>query len=1010
MMTKRSPVVILFVWMISFLTPLCAVGEDEENASSGMPPEEVKLTKGRLILTGDPFQTESYQSELLFSDLLECDVSPAIREELERKQVSPYNGPVAARMFRKASLYAMIHPGTSRTISFYDTRHGLLVLRERVSDIVKSSGKAYRKSKAEKTMIRLHLRISGVSGAEKYAQLLKESLVMHPFVLVSSFYDRPEKNNMPFYTLMIRTKNGTKKNEPDLSVVLTDPFNMEIFSQNYTAGTSVGKIFYDLCRALKLTGALEQADPAQVEQRLLDEWSALCQANSEKMNFTDHKVLRRLNRVLCSFNRNDISRRKDEIYLELCGSVMESYPAASRKAFLKRALARMQDFRRDFPSCVFPKDQLGNTHYFGSHPLLALRPLQTMDPVDPVLFRQCKAENDRWLSPGGRIEVPEIRSFARLNQERHAIRQRFAAQEKHDPANLIRYSWNADMAELLAAQSYLKHHPSGRLPAFSNYFPPRRQNSNTPRNWEQITEILRNEWQVLEELYRRIPGKNSQSRLLELGALRDYLISDRSNLSLRRILRRKIDLMKKAGIFQLRPRGAYGGAMPDAVRGLFDFRDPRQKELLLTLNLYPYQYLFEQEETPLQGKVLCLLESGVKDPQWLGEQASAVRALWQKALTDKKLSAAFSILIRDLYLKTADKALETCLPQLNGDFRIRSVDLGVELCLASCRDGDKMYFLLQGEDGLLALKELTLSTGTVRDCNMPPVFHDDFQTKRNYAGTPEPCSLMYAGNGIILAGGRNVIYLWNRNNGEWSILRDFPGDSPVCAVLKENRLYILCGGTEKGSKEFISMHSCDLSGYDRKTYFNGKRSPAQHELDRLYTGRVSGFFTAPDGNLLFTVHSLNHFATLYSFDFQTETFRKKIDFPLESKHFTMREVLPGYFLGTAGKADQCAYFTLSADDQARVQWLFSPLKNNTEIFRSVLPETNLISNPATLAKGDYLAAVGGLYPVILFLNNPEKSLPLFLPPAENVYYIPQENMYVFPAIRGGRVFLVNEAK
>ena len=120
MMTKRSPVVILFVWMISFLTPLCAVGEDEENASSGMPPEEIKLTKGRLILTGDPFQTESYQSELLFSDLLECDVSPAIREELERKQVSPYNGPVAARMFRKASLYAMIHPGTSRTISFYE--------------------------------------------------------------------------------------------------------------------------------------------------------------------------------------------------------------------------------------------------------------------------------------------------------------------------------------------------------------------------------------------------------------------------------------------------------------------------------------------------------------------------------------------------------------------------------------------------------------------------------------------------------------------------------------------------------------------------------------------------------------------------------------------------------------------------------------------------------------------------------------------------------------------------
>lgn len=707
--------------------------------------------------------------------------------------------------------------------------------------------------------------------------------------------------------------------------------------------------------------------------------------------------------LLSSLSPDNREVRYEKIFYEAC-SLHENVSAEEK---LRRLESCMDDIRK------FNAVKNGPSRTFERHPVCPVR------PFEQILFSSAKASEQARFSAllaqirapestagGAEVQLPPKGPAPASWQELLRLHERIASIVRNAPRadalQTVKLCYEAEIRELTAVRDFKRKNPKAPLETVSwgGYFPYDRQLNVTGRAeaWDELRRILREEgFARYEALCTEIGTEALSGHLLEVKTLRDYLLSGMSVEDLKNAYRKKLDILFRRN-FTLRPHMILCGFLADAVHALPSGTEQERALKSRLLLSYPYEYAFQTPSLSLKQKLLCLSEAGCRNPLWLAAEAERIRSMAYDMIADRDANNTLALLAEALYANTGDADVQKALAALNAPFEVRETATPGVRTLAACNAGGKIFLLQENSGRRMILTEYDPVSGVCRDCGMPDVPADEFQSARRLSGTPEPCSLTFR-DGWIFAGGERMLLLRNTKTSQWFKITDLEAPFPVCAAVHAGRIYCLCGGSPgpDGQDKYVSMLSFLPDGSDRKVIFNGARN-GMHALDALRKGRVSGFFTAPGGEWFFTVHSRNRYCRVYAFRPAKNTFRIVGSFPRAFELFSLR-LNESRLLGQGGGG----FFRFRLSPPAP-DWFFSQVPEDGLSVPNRIPGCMSLRMPA-LEAGGLLIAAGGLNPLAVNVKNPEKSPFLILPPCVDVFHVPARHMLVFPA-RSGKIYTV----
>ena len=571
-----------------------------------------------------------------------------------------------------------------------------------------------------------------------------------------------------------------------------------------------------------------------------------------------------------------------------------------------------------------------------------------------------------------------------------------------DALRTVRLCSEAELRELTAVRNFKRKNPKAPLDSVSwgGYFPCDRQLSVFRRTeaWAEIKKILQESFDSYEKLCREIGTPKLSAHLAEVKMLRDYLLSGMSAEDLKAAFRGKLDPLFRQG-FVLRPRMDLSGFLAGAVQA-FPSKDAHEQLLKARLLLsYPYEYAFRNPSLSLKQKLLCLAEAGCGNPLWLAAEAGNIRAMAYDMIADRDANNTLSLLADTLYAKADVPDVRKALTALNAPFEIRETATPGVRTLAACSAAGKIFLLQENAARRMILTEYDPVSGVCRDGGMPDIPADEFQSARRFSGEKEPCSLS-SRDGWLFAGGERMLLLRDMKSGRWFKVGDLEVPFPVCAGVHAGRVYCLCGGSPgpDGQDKTAALLTFLPDGTDRQVIFNGARN-GMHALDALRKCRVSGFFTTPRGEWIFTAHSRNRYCRIYAFDPAKKSFRTVGSFPRDFEIFSFR--LNGTALTGQGGA---GFFRFRLSPPAP-EWFFSQTAEDSLTIPNRIAGCMSLRMPALEACG-LLISAGGLTPLAVNIKEPRKSPFLILPPSVEVFHVPSKHKLVFPA-KNGRIYAVS---
>ncbi len=598
--------------------------------------------------------------------------------------------------------------------------------------------------------------------------------------------------------------------------------------------------------------------------------------------------------------------------------------------------------------------------------------------------------------------VPQTRQelFSRKRLVHYAV---FNAPDG-DALETVRRCWKAEMEELSMLRDFLRKNPGSDISGtvWGGYFPYPRPLAHMNRKaaWEEIRKILKENLEEYKKICQETGDPALMLRALDLEVLYKYLASGRTGEEIREACRGKMEYLVKQG-FTLYPRMQLCEYLAEAIRQNPDEDIAGTAAKLRLARTYPYEYLWGKPELPENLKLLCFSEAGSGNFRWLAEKAGEIRKMTYRMITNQTAYNSLNMVGESLYAaEEEDPAAQEAIRELNAAFRIKKTVHPGTYPLASCMLNGKVYILrirfAEEKDGAelhkLSLHEYDPVKGSQRECPFPDWTYEDFQPRKDLTGQPEPCSLSGSGDWIF-AGGGGTLLACNTKTGKTHEIRNLPGQYPACVFFHSGKFYILCGGLagKSGTEHLLSMYSCNPDGSEMKTLFDSKggKSPG-----RVRTGRISGFFPAPDGTYWFSIHSRNHFSKIYSFRPETGAFKETAVLPGHLDILHLRSHKKGLF-GQGGSI----FFYLPFASPSEIVYLFTQTAENERKVNCRLKGIASVQMPAVLLDS-FLFSAGGGHPLCINLKEPEKSPMLLLPKAENVFLLPERKGVVFLSSRG----------
>lgn len=758
-----------------------------------------------------------------------------------------------------------------------------------------------------------------------------------------------------------------------------------------------------VCRTFKSVPDSDDYRPAEEAETLLDDLYRLS-GSMKTFRRADYEKIDALTLLITSLVPDDPRYRFERLWFSLLPLLDPALSRQQKKAITDSFLKEADLFIRQYPDFPFPVLPSGDTRPFAGHPVCPLNPLRDAPEAAPVCAWILTLRQDEGADPGMIPEPGPDASRAELLGWCEAVQTRsLGGLPGSDPVSLARLRFKNQLALLRRVRSYIGAHPgeAAAVTPKSFFFPyaDRAPGKGRDEFWKAVRFLILSEGKELIREAAALGTKPSLRYAAELQALFDWSRSRGTTDDLRKALAVKMDALLRTE-FRLRPGISCGGYLTDMVPVLSP-ESPSGENLSIVLQAYPFEHVFQKEDLDKNQTMLAMVEAGTRDPGFLIRHADKIIALASRTFTDPTANSSYSILAESLFRQGMDdpQASEAVL-RLNGCFHVQRIPSAGGRCLASCLYRNTLYMLRRDERDQLSVTAAELTRGTVSDLAMPPVRLQDLQGAARLSGEPEAC-VITASDGFLAVCGENTILLYDLDREIWKKCAGLPGRFPVCVRVHNGRLFYLCGGIPgpDGSDKILSLHSCRPDGSEHRVHFDGGR-PLLHAFDTLGKGRVSGFFPGK-GGWLFTVSSRNHYAKIALFDPEKDKLSYVETLSPAFRLFAMTENA-GALLGQGGDA----FFLCPDRNPLKKSWLFSQSETDKSPAILRIPGCGAFRMPAALLDGRYLvSARSGASPILIDLQDWERSPLVFLPECAGVYCGPEPRTLVFPAVSDGTVYL-----
>lgn len=813
-------------------------------------------------------------------------------------------------------------------------------------------------------------------------------------------------------------RQGSDAREITLELRLISADGNELLDRVFPDLRTMEPIAAEICDALH-TPSSEVPFSAEAEaKRYFDEYYALLR-RSPNLNSNLPPHTRKMRRVITAMRVLDPENpryRYEEIFFQLGEYARFGLSWQERIAILNRFVRDAEAFLKRYPKWEFPKQKAGFTlHPTGLHsPIFNLFDYEqrvTPSPEEAAELNRLTDEIramhlmlDRKHSPGDRESISE---------QEGAIRYGIDLLPHFDAVKAMRLAWQADLDELALFRKHADK-PGKFVRLGEWYFPgpfmQARGIWNRRGAWECARELLNTRLPEMEEAMKALPASKYEAHLAELKFLREYLNSDGSPETFKRIFRARIRHAVEHLNFRPSPRTSYGGLLETAARDYFGLRESELggfimecpweclKEFGHSLSredraIVAVQQSADEELLQYAPEIRRLAYRGICRNDLGNSLQMLGSSLHQRLETDPLREIAYRTTTGNLLHQHPDRLVwEATLAELNGAFAIRSIPLpGAGWEMGSLFADGKYYTLRQAHGNKAVLYQWDPSTGRAEK-----LLETELPVSR-------PHAVLYLAGKRLWCGGRRWLGCFDLESRRWKLFTELPGEEIHALTVTNTRIFYLCGACIRGNSIPLSLHSCDPEGGDRRTIWDARSS--RPELKTGATGEVSGFFPGRDGLLYFTVDDRKQ-ALLLALDPKTESIRRIRRFPSAAGYFLLRRS-GDLLLGEDGTYFGSAFYTLPGDDPAAEPLrLLAQHASDKRAARCRIPGYHAIQHPAVLRKNRWLCSAGDFGCWILDLENPEESPLLLLPEVSNVFYDEARDALYYPARRLPRIYEV----
>ncbi len=496
-----------------------------------------------------------------------------------------------------------------------------------------------------------------------------------------------------------------------------------------------------------------------------------------------------------------------------------------------------------------------------------------------------------------------------------------------------------------------------------------------------------------QELLRSIKRKEYDLRLLEIQAILEYVSSDLSPDSLKRVCR---EYFKK--LEQFTGSKVNNDFISSYVRCLSEI-------CFWTLNkIAPKDDFWKIAKQALRecddnaGKALSdeefllafreqIVSRRVTIPDPLGELRSRAGSLKQLKnhllLRSNPLDIAY-MSMGDFLFNIGNEAAKTTIDTLFPEFEIRFYRYpeAVADVRYSCGNEKNIYFL--DCDDLFSF-----SLANQQFTNLPqlPKYH----RHRNF---------VYDEAGYCLAWCADCIAVYDIARKHWSLIEDLSGDEIAgCAVVGKRLFYLLGGDLSP-----IALHSCDLQGNKRKLHFSSRRRGGIAEFKGVTNGFTSQLVKNSASSLAFIMIAQNRQqGGLFFFDTEKETLSLQRNLP---RMMGMKPYLQKLANGGLFGSNSRGYFMLR--DKFEVFLKFTspnPRQSNPEQARYALVMNDRPLLPCILMQDEIL--ISPMNRLLINLKNPDTTPFIWLPYSDTVVQIAPDQ-FLLPVHIGVYTFKIKK--
>ncbi len=265
----------------------------------------------------------------------------------------------------------------------------------------------------------------------------------------------------------------------------------------------------------------------------------------------------------------------------------------------------------------------------------------------------------------------------------------------------------------------------------------------------------------------------------------------------------------------------------------------------------------------------------------------------------------------------------------------------------------------------LARKELVRGSYTPWDEKVPMAVSDDY----------------------IVVNGADKIAVYDRKAESWQVIDDILSDPVLDMVIAQGRIYILCGGVRQDIP--ASLISMLPDGSQRKTHFNNARSEKKSEPDGL-KGMYSSLTVLNDNELAFLLTDVYKKSGIFKLKIDEDKIERLATIPDAARSYMGKRGKYLYPLGHGG-----GYNIYRVDSETgNVQCLLTTVSGDkTETLCHLEGGYGIWLSYPYMVIGNRVW-VGGNFPAVFDLDDPEKSPFLLVPRSSFMFEASGEMIYL----------------